>query len=221
MLNGRCVVVTGASGNLGTAVCKRLLRDGARVMALVRRQGDRVVTDAIAHAADLDREAEVEAAYAAAEPVWASVHCAGGWAGGAVAETSLESFEKMIALNLRSAFLCCRAALRRMEPRGEGRIVNVAAYQPAMLSGFSGSAAYGIAKAGVVALTKAIAEGKHGVRANCIAPGTMRTPQNAAGMPGADQRGWVPLEDVAEAIAYLVSPESGAANGAVITFPSR
>ena len=128
MLNGRCVVVTGASGNLGTAVCKRLLREGARVVALVRRASDPVASGAAAQVADLGVEDQVEAAYSAAEPVWASVHCAGGWAGGTVAETSVETFEKMIALNLRSSFLCCRAALRRMEPRGEGRIVNVAAW---------------------------------------------------------------------------------------------
>ena len=221
MLTGRCVVVTGASGNLGTAVCKRLLREGARVVALVRRASDPVAAGAAAQVADLGVEDQVEAAYSAAEPVWASVHCAGGWAGGTVAETSVETFEKMIALNLRSSFLCCRAALRRMEPRGEGRIVNVAAWEPALLSGFGGAAAYGISKAGVVALTKAVAESGRGVRCSCVAPGTLRTPQNSAGMPAADQGRWVPLEDVAEAIAFLVSPESGAANGAVVTLPSR
>ena len=221
MLQGRCVVVTGASGNLGTAVCKRLLRDGARVVALVRKSSDPVAAGAVAQEADLLLEAEVEEAYSAAEPVWASVHCAGGWAGGTVAETSLETFEKMIALNLRSAFLCCRAALRRMEPRGEGRIVNVAAWEPALLTGFGGAAAYGISKAGVVALTKAVAESGRGVRCSCIAPGTLRTPQNASGAPAADQSRWVPLEDVAEAIAFLVSPGAGAVNGAVVALPSR
>lgn len=221
MLNGRCVVVTGASGNLGSVVCARLVREGARVVALVRRASDRVAEGAIAQVADVESEAAVESAYDAAEPVWASVHCAGGWAPGTVAKTDVATFEKMIALNLRSSFLCSRAALRRMEPRGAGRIVNVAAYPAATLVGIGGSAAYAAAKAGVIALTKAIAEEKHGVRANCVAPGTMRTPQNAAGMAGADQSGWVPLEDVAEAIVYLVSPEAGAANGAVITLPSR
>lgn len=221
MLEGRCVVVTGASGNLGTAVCKRLLRDGARVVALVRKSSDPVAAGAVAQAADLLLEAEVEAAYSDAEPVWASVHCAGGWVDGTVAETSLETFEKMIALNLRSAFLCCRAALRRMEPRGEGRIVNVAAWEPALLTGFGGAAAYGISKAGVVALTKAVAESGRGVRCSCVAPGTLRTPQNASGTPAADQGRWVPLEEVAEAIAFLVSPGAGAVNGAVVTLPSR
>ena len=221
MLNGRCVVVTGASGNLGTAVCKRLLREGARVMAVVRRESDRVADGVLLQAADLEVEAAVEAAYSAAEPVWASVHCAGGWVGGTVAETSLATFEKMIALNLRSAFLCCRAALRRMEPRGEGRIVNVAAWDAALLANIGGAAAYGISKAGVVALTKAIGEGGRGVRCSCVAPGTLKTRQNASAMSSADQSKWVPLEDVAEAIAWLVSPESGAVNGAVVTLPSR
>ncbi len=221
MLNGRCIVVTGASGNLGSVVCARLIREGARVVAVVRKPSDRVAPGAVAQAADLESEASVEAAYEAAEPVWASVHCAGGWASGEVAKTDLATFEKMISLNLRTTFLCCRAALRRMEARGTGRIVNVAAYPVAMLSGIGGNAAYAAAKAGVIALTKAIAEEKHGVRASCIAPGTMRTPQNASGMSAADQSGWVPLEDVAEAIVYLVSPEAGAVNGAVLTLPAR
>jgi NAD(P)-dependent dehydrogenase (short-subunit alcohol dehydrogenase family) len=107
--------------------------------------------------------------------------------------------------------------------RREGRIVNVAAYNPAILSGIGGSAAYSASKAAVVALTKAIAEegAKTGIRASCVAPATMRTPANAKAMPDADQSKWVPLEDVAEAILYLVSPEAGAASGAVITFPAH
>ena len=203
MLEGRGVVVTGASGNLGSAVVARLERDGARVFRVDRKVAD--VTD----------EAQVERAYDAAMPLWGAVHCTGGWEGGAVADTSVATFEKMIALNLRSTFLCCRAAMRRMRQSG-GRIVNVAALGPATFNGIARNAAYAAAKAGVIALTRAIAEEGGPVRANCVAPGTMRTPQNAAAMPKADQAGWTPLEDVAEAIAYLLSPAAG--NGAVITF---
>ncbi|MGZ6144270.1 MAG: SDR family NAD(P)-dependent oxidoreductase [Myxococcales bacterium] len=203
------VVVTGASGNLGAAVCARLEKEGIEVFRI-----DRAV-------ADLTDEAQVERAYDAAlakGPLWGAVHTAGAWAGSKVADTPVATFEKMIAVNLRSTFLCCRAALRRMR---EGRIVNVAAYGPATLSGLAGNGAYAAAKAGVIALTRAIAQESDQVRANCVAPGTMRTPQNAKGMPAADQSGWVPLEDVAAAIAFLVRPESGATNGAILTLPSR
>ena len=209
MLQGRCVVVTGASGNLGAAVCARLEREGAFVVGLTRKD------------ADLSDEAQVEAAYAKAQArsgaIWGAVHCAGGWAGGSVAQSSVETFEKMIAVNLRSTFLCCRAALRRMK---EGRIVNVAAYGPATFTAIAGSAAYAAAKAGVIALTKSIAEEQGAVLANCVAPGTMQTPQNAAAMPKAQQSGWVPLESVAEGIVFLLSP-AATMNGAVLTFPSR
>jgi len=227
MLEGRCVVVTGASGNLGSVVCARLLRAGASVFALVHRAADRVPDGVMAHAAELTDEAAVEAAYGAAEKrfgaVWGAVHAAGAFVPGRMADTSVADFEKMIDANWRPTFLCSRAALRRMEPRREGRIVNVAAYNPAILSGIGGSAAYSASKAAVVALTKAIAEegAKNGIRASCVAPATMRTPANAKAMPGADQSKWVPLEDVAEAIYYLVSPEAGMASGAVITFPAR
>jgi NAD(P)-dependent dehydrogenase (short-subunit alcohol dehydrogenase family) len=201
----RCVVVTGASGNLGRVLVERLQRAGAGVVPLTHKD------------ADLSEEPQVEAAYDRAlqrnGAIWGSVQLAGGWAPGNVAQTSVELFERMIDVNLRSAFLCCRAALRRM--RGEGRIVNVSAINAATLTGVGGSAAYAAAKAGIVALTKAIAEEGGGVRANCIAPGTMKTPANG------DLPGQVPLEDVAEGILYLLSPESGAVNGAVLTFPSR
>jgi NAD(P)-dependent dehydrogenase (short-subunit alcohol dehydrogenase family) len=200
----RCVVVTGASGNLGSVVVARLQRAGAAVVALTRKD------------ADLSDEAQVEAAYDRAMerhgPLWGSVHCAGGWAGATVAQTSVDLLDRMLEINLRSAFLCCRAALRRM--RGEGRIVNVAALTAATSHGTGGAAAYNASKAAVIALTKAIADEGSGVRANCVAPGTMRTPQNG-NLPGQ-----VPLQDVAEAIFYLLSPDAGAVNGAVLTFPA-
>jgi len=188
------IVVTGAAGALGSVVCKRLERDGAKVFRVDRQVAD--VTD----------EAQVERAYSEAGPLIGAVHCAGGWTAG----SSAEALEKMIAINLRSAFLCCNAAVGRMGR--EGRIVNVAAITAATLTGVGGSAAYNAAKAGVIALTKAVAE-VGPPRCNCVAPAAMRTPNN----PPAP--GLVPLEDVADAIAFLLS--SSAPNGAVITFPPR
>lgn len=239
-LEGRCAVVTGAAGNLGTAVCSRLLREGAKVLALVHRDSELAPLGAAlltggtldpkaleVRRAELSEETSVEAAYDAAEqrfgPLFAAAHCAGTWAGARIEDTTVEVFERMLAVNLRSAFLCSRAAVRRMARHGEGRIVNVAAYTAAMGVGNAKNSAYAASKAGVIALTRAVAEenAARGIRASCIAPGVMRTPMNASAMPGADQAGWVPLEDAANAILFLLSPEAGATTGAVVTLPSK
>src|SRR5260370_6352703 len=149
-----CIVVTGAAGALGSVVVQRLQREGAKVFGIDRKLAD--VTD----------EAQVEKAYESARRehggILGAVHCAGGWAPGTVADTTVDVFEKMIAINLRSTFLCCRAALRRMGP--EGRIVNVAAIDPAHLTRIGGAAAYSAAKAGGVALAHGVAEEGPGPR---------------------------------------------------------
>lgn len=216
-LSGRAIVVTGASGNLGRAVCARLARDGGRVVPFVHEK-----RGAEEREVELTDERSVDAAFDGISGLWAAVNCAGGWRGGSpVRDTPTEIFEAMIAMNLRSAFLVSRAALRRFGPEG-GRVVNVAAANAAALVGIGGSAAYAAAKAGVIALTKAIAEegAATGVRASCVAPGIMRTPENERAMPGVGRARWVELEAVAEAIAFLCDPRSSAVNGAVVTLPS-
>jgi NAD(P)-dependent dehydrogenase (short-subunit alcohol dehydrogenase family) len=217
-LAGRSIVVTGASGNLGRAVCERLSREGARVVPFVHHK-----RSAEQRAVELSEERSVDAAFdGIPAPLWAAVNCAGGWKGGSpVRDTSTDVFDAMIAMNLRSAFLVSRAALRRFGSDG-GRIVNVASATAAALAGLAGSAAYAAAKAGVIALTKAIAEegAPTGVRASCVAPGTMRTPENERAMPGVGSARWVDVEAVAEAIAFLCDPRSSAVNGAVVTLPS-
>jgi len=216
-LAGRTIVVTGAAGNLGRVVCARLARDGARVVPFVhtkRAPEERAV--------ELTDERSVEAGFEGIGPVWAAVNCAGGWRGGSpLKDTPLEVLDAMLASNLRSLFIVSRAAIRRFAPEG-GRIVSVSSAPVASLSGLGGSSAYAAAKAGVIALTRALAEegAATGVLANCVAPGTMRTPQNERAMAAADKTGWVKLEDVAEAIAFLCDPRSAAVNGAVVTLPS-
>ena len=216
-LSGRAIVVTGASGNLGRAVSVRLARDGARVVPFVRKKRGPEEREV-----ELTDERSVDAAFDGISGLWAAVNCAGGWRGGSpVRDTPTEIFEAMIAMNLRSAFLVSRAALRRFGPDG-GRVVNVAAANAAALVGIGGSAAYAAAKAGVIALTKAIAEegAATGVRASCVAPGIMRTPENERAMPGVGRARWVEVEAVAEAIAFLCDTRSSAVNGAVVTLPS-
>lgn len=219
------ILVTGASGNLGAAVCRKLLAS-ARVVALVHKEGSRAAlaeklgAKAEVRVAELSSESSVAAAFEGTGPIWGVVNCAGGWKGGsAVAETSLDTFDQMIALNVKSAFVVSREALRR----GARRIVNVASITAAQLAGMSGSAAYNLSKAAVIALTKAIAEegAQSGVRCNCVAPGTLRTEENQRAMPGVDPARWVSLDSVAEAIVFLLAPDTEALNGAVLTLPSR
>jgi NAD(P)-dependent dehydrogenase (short-subunit alcohol dehydrogenase family) len=246
VLDGLCIAVTGATGNLGGAVCARLLSDGARVHGIDRHaptpsflahlpSGGAGFTHA---AAQLGDEAQVEAALEGGQTrggpswsLWALVNLAGAWEGGKPAqEAPLDVFDRMIDANLRTCYTASRAAMRRLirpsasgggDVRG-GRIVNVSALTAVSGVGIAGSAAYAAAKLGVVGLTRALAEegAPHGIRVNCIAPGTLRTAANVAAMPGADPTRWVPLEDVASAIAFLCAPGSAAVNGAVLPLPS-
>jgi NAD(P)-dependent dehydrogenase (short-subunit alcohol dehydrogenase family) len=222
MPTNRGVVVTGAAGALGSVVCKRLLDDGFQVLGVVRKATDEIDSRAIRHVAELSQEGQVDAAYDAARAafgsLWGAVHVAGGFAMGSVAGTDLAGFDAMLAINLRSTFLCCRAAIKRMG--GQGRIVNVASNSAVTFTGIANAAAYAASKAGVIALTKSIAEENlPDLRANALAPGTMRTAANASAMPDANHEGWVPLSQVASAIAYLLSAD--APNGLVLTLPSR
>lgn len=235
-LDGRTILVTGASGNLGAATCRALLARNAKVAGLVTRAEAGEKLGAALGAAErfaavvgeLSDDASGEAAVAGAEqrfgPLWAAVHTVGGWAGGKpVAEASVADLDAMVAANLRTSFVLARAAMRSLGARREGRLVFVAAYTAAAGVKLAGSAAYAASKAGLIGLVRALAEegAKAGVRASCVAPGTMRTPQNAAAMPDADASRWVPLEDVAEAIAFLCEPASSAVTGSTLLMPDR
>ena len=120
------------------------------------------------------------------------MHLVGGFAGGSrVAETSDETWDKMMNINLRAAFCCIRAALKPMQAAGRGRIVAVGTRMAVEPS--PNFAAYAVSKAALVALIKNVAaEGqKFGVTANVILPSTIDTPANRAAMPKVDFSRWV------------------------------
>jgi NAD(P)-dependent dehydrogenase (short-subunit alcohol dehydrogenase family) len=225
----RTVLITGGTGALGTAVTSRFLEDGYRVATtwVVRAEADALeeslgplgedrrllvetdVTDAESIAAAASRIAQDLG------PVDVLVHLVGAWKGGEhVHEHSVESWDRMMELNLKSAFLCCRAVLPSMLERGWGRIVLVSSRTARQ--GRSGQAGYAVAKAGVAILAETIAEETRGtsVTANVIAPSTLDTPANRRAMPDADPGRWVSPGDVAASIAYLASEEAGQLRGA-------
>lgn len=223
----RTVLVTGGTGALGTAVTKRLLGDGHRVAAtwVVKEEAetlrdsngntDRLVlveTDVLDPTSIAATVEDVEAAFG---PVDVLVHLVGGWKGGEpVHELSLETWDRMLDLNLRSALLCCRAVLPSMRGRGWGRVVLVSSRTARQ--GRSGQAAYAVAKAGVALLAETIAEENRGldVTANVIAPSTLDTPANRAAMPDSDFGDWVPPSDAAASISFLASDAAGQLRGA-------
>jgi NAD(P)-dependent dehydrogenase (short-subunit alcohol dehydrogenase family) len=225
----RTVLITGGTGALGTAVTTRFLEAGYRVATtwVVEKEAE-ALSSALGGLGEDRRllvetnvtdEASIEAALqriaSHLSPVDVLVHLVGAWKGGEhVHEHSVETWDRMFELNLRSAFLCCRAVLPSMLERDWGRIVLTSSRTARQ--GRAGQAGYAIAKAGVAVLAETIAEETRGtsVTANVIAPSTLDTPANRRAMPDADPARWVGPEDVAASIAYLASEEAGQLRGA-------
>ena len=151
--------------------------------------------------------------------LWASIHIAGRFAPGKVADTAKAALMAQIDSNLVSCFLCCRAAVNAMlAAGGGGRIVNVASRMALEWRTGAGSTAYTIAKSGVAALTVALAEevAKDGILVNAVAPSIMDTPANRKAMPKADFDAWAKVEEVAATIVFLASPDNRVTRGAIV-----
>ena len=129
-----------------------------------------------------------------------------------------------IESNLVSAYLCSRAAVSAFrQTGGGGRIVNVAA-RPALEPRTGASmTAYTASKAGLAALTQALAEevAKDGILVNAVAPSTMDTAANRKSMPKADFAAWPKVEEVAATILFLASPENAVTRGAIVPVYGR
>jgi NAD(P)-dependent dehydrogenase (short-subunit alcohol dehydrogenase family) len=225
----RHVVVTGGTGALGGAVVGALVAAGAvcHVPYLVAAEAEHFPLKDHAQvklmaAIDLTDEAAVARLYGGVSGLWASIHLAGGFAMSAVAATSKADLMKQVSLNLVTAFLCCGAAVNAMAGAG-GRIVNVAARPALEWRTGAGMAAYTASKAGVAALTAALAEEvvKSGILVNAVAPSIMDTPANRAAMPQADFAAWPKVEEVAATILFLASPDNKVSRGGIVPVYGR
>jgi NAD(P)-dependent dehydrogenase (short-subunit alcohol dehydrogenase family) len=224
----RRILLTGGTGALGLVVARRLLQAGHRVATtwLAEHEREHLISELgprddqlLFVAADVTDPASVDSAVdevtAQLGGIDALVHLVGSWKGGEeVHEHSLETWTRMIEINLTSGFLCCRAALPWMRKSGWGRIVLVSARTARFDR--TGQAAYSIAKAGVGLLAEVISEENRsfGVTANAVAPSILDTPANRSAMPNADFSNWIPTQDVAAAIEFLCSEEAGNLRGA-------
>ena len=138
-----------------------------------------------------------------------------------IAETSAQEWDKMITLNLRSLFLCSRAILPMMMAAKSGKIITITAM--AALAPKAKRAAYQVSKAGVISLTKALAEEgkKYNIQANTIAPGIILSEKNKKEMPDADDTKWTRPEQIADMILFLASPAANDITGSIIEMPGK
>jgi len=229
-MTGRIAVVTGGTGALGQAVALRLLADGAIVAVPYAVEDERArLTQRVAagdrprlilQAADV---IDVKAMTAFADGIVAArgridilVAGVGGFAGGSLVETDLETWKRMLDLNLTSVFSAAKAVVPAMVRARYGRVVVVASRAVVPPSG--GFIAYTVAKAGAIAFTQALSQETHphGITVNAVLPSTMDTPANRAAMPDSDRKGWVPVEAVADAIAVLAREASAHITGTLL-----
>jgi len=233
-LAGKTALVTGAARGIGLAIASRLSADGARVAVLdIEREAaeaaaKKVGGGAIAIVADVTRTAEVDAAVKRVVETWGRLDILVNNAGITgrsfpIWELSDEDWARVIAVDLTSVFLCCRAAVKVMLGQGAGRIINIAS-----IAGKEGNPTlvpYSTAKAGVIGLTKALAKevATRGIFVNAVAPAVIGTemlkqmeqstvdlliskiPMGRVGQP----------EEVAALVAWLASDECSFSTGAV------
>jgi NAD(P)-dependent dehydrogenase (short-subunit alcohol dehydrogenase family) len=220
------VLLTGGTGGLGLGVTPAVLALGAVVTIPYVNPRDVERLKGFISPADLARirfvesnlndEGMVEKLVNDLPRVDVLIHLVGGFAMGATHEYSFENWKRDFDLNLHTTFLICKHSLRRMLENGYGRIVTVGsrgAVEPAgQLAGYCAS------KAGVVALTKAIADETKGtnITANTVLPSVIDTPSNrdAMGVENADK--WVKPESLAQVICFLASDAAKDVRGAAI-----
>lgn len=222
-LNKNVALITGASGGLGNFVTEAFLAAGATVIGVARSIQPSAFADPkfVAMPADLSRgeatKEMVDVAIQRFEKIDMLVHVMGGFAGGElIDDTDDATWDKMMNLNLRSAFNVCRAVLPHMRKAKRGRVIAIGARSAVEPKAYL--SAYCASKAALVSLIRTVAlEGKDdGITANVILPGTMDTPANRADSPSADFSKWVPPAKVASLALWLASEEASQISGALI-----
>jgi NAD(P)-dependent dehydrogenase (short-subunit alcohol dehydrogenase family) len=216
---GRPVLVFGAGGALGSAVASALAGAGAVVTGAdkVAPPASRRLAGVRYEAVDVLDDDAIGALFDAVQTPWAVLNTIGGYAPArALAEFDRGELIGQLELNLVTAALITKHALRIMEPAGEGRIVHTGS-RAAIVTRGSGFA-YSVSKAAVLHLVAMAADEVRGtgITVNCVVPSIIDTPANRAALPDADHDAWPKADQVAGVFLFLAQPESRLVNGAAL-----
>jgi len=227
---GQVALITGGTGNLGQAVVQAFYQTGSMLVPVDRAAGKlEVLYPGLAGSARayLAEGVDVSDPAAVEEVVQETlrrfgkidilVNTVGGYrAGTPTHATPVETWDFMMNLNARSAFVMSRAVIPAMLKQGSGKIVNISA--SSALKGGANSAAYAASKSAVARLTESMADEykRQGINVNAILPGTIDTPQNREAMPKSDVSLWVQPEAIAQVILFLASDDASPIHGALI-----
>jgi NAD(P)-dependent dehydrogenase (short-subunit alcohol dehydrogenase family) len=225
-MNGKVIVVTGASGALGKVVAEVAVARGARVAGVDHAASRFPATENRIELGSVDltdaaqAKKAIDAAAAHFGRLDALVNIAGGFAFEAVVEGDTKTWQRMYALNVLTALNASRSAIPHLAASSAGRIVNVGA-MGALLAG-SGMGPYAASKAGVHRLTEALAaEWKGKITVNAVLPSTIDTAANRTSMPKADFAKWVTPQELADVILFLTSDAASAVTGALLPVSGR
>jgi len=214
---GREVLVFGAAGALGTGLATAFAAEGAQVTGIDRAEPRQPLPGVSHRDADVLDDVSLGALFDDLPVPWAVVNTVGGFAPHTpLPELDPDVLTGQLRLNLVSAALITKHALRRMVPAGEGRVVHTAsrAAQVTRGSGF----AYSVSKLGVLHLVAMAADEVRGtqITVNCVVPSIIDTPANRSAMPGADYASWPKIPDIAQAYLFLAAPDAHLVSGAAI-----
>jgi NAD(P)-dependent dehydrogenase (short-subunit alcohol dehydrogenase family) len=225
-MNGKVIVVTGASGALGKVVAEVALARGARVAAVdhapsqIPATAERIELGGVDLTDAAQAKKAIDAATAHFGKLDALINIAGGFAFEAVAEGDPKTWQHMYALNVLTALNASRAAIPHLAASSAGRIINVGAM--GALQAGAGMGAYAASKAGVHRLTEALAaEWKGKITVNAVLPSIIDTAANRASMPKADFSKWVTAQELAEVMLFLASDAASAVTGALLPVNGR
>jgi NAD(P)-dependent dehydrogenase (short-subunit alcohol dehydrogenase family) len=230
-LDGKIAVVTGGLSGIGAAIAQRMVDEGATVIAADRSAKETRLGAGTLLPLHVDVQdpatvnSMVSAVIARHGRLDCIVNSAGIGSDIPFLQTSLETFDRIVSVNLRGTFIVGQAAARAMKETGGGSIVNVASVSG--ITGNAGRSAYGASKWGVVGLSRvmAIDLADFGIRVNVLAPGAVETPLVAKMLPEEEAKQWTahtPLhryarpEEVAGAVVFLCSGDASFITGHVL-----